>query len=359
MPLSKEEQKKYDSSYYQKNKEKKKLNSAKRYADNKEKIKERQRNYHGDIKKHAEDSILSGSIINQHKWNLWCDMIRRSAKNNNRHYSKEFTSDVMFEMMICGCFYCGDIATTIDRLDSTIKSHTVDNCVGCCYGCNTSKGSSDPSTFIKKAYYRVHDKYLNDDANIWYEPTRNTCLGKYKSRAKSRTVLIELTKEYFDTLIKSDCVYCHRSPITCFGIDRIIPDVGYVIGNVATCCYDCNLDKHEDDIETMMRRNERIANRVVSGELIIDNNEKMILHNGNNRTKRKVCVYGKVYENQTEASLNMGKCLSYVHACIRDGKYEDDIFNVSWKFYDEYKDADMYITKTMYIGFEHFYVNDD
>lgn len=358
MSRSKEEQKKYDAAYYQMNKEKKKIESLRRYADNKERIKERQRNYHRDIKQHAEDSIVSGRIIDPHKWNLWCDMIKRSARNNNRQYSNEFTSDIMFDMMICGCFYCGDIATTIDRLDSNIKSHTVDNCVGCCYGCNTSKGSSDPSTFIRKAYYRVCGKYLDDDTDIWYEPTRNTCLGKYRSKAKSRGVLIDLSKEYFDTWIKKDCVYCHRSPTTCFGIDRIIPDVGYVVENVVTCCYDCNLDKHEDDVDTMMRRNERITNRVISEELIIGNREKTILHNGNNRTKKKVCVYGKVYENQTEASLNIGKCLSYVHACIRDDKHKDDIFNVSGDFYDEYKDTDMYITKTMYIGFEHFHVNE-
>lgn len=232
MPLSKEEQKKYDAAYYQKNKERKKINLARRYVDKKEKIKERQRNYHEDIKQRAEKSIVSGSIINKHKWNLWCNMIKRNARNNNRQYSKDFTSDIMFDMMIDGCFYCGDIATTIDRLDSTIKSHTVDNCVGCCYGCNTSKGTADPSTFIRKAYYRVRGKYLVNDTDIWYEPTRKTCLGKYKSRAKSRGVLIGLSKEYFDTLIKNDCAYCHRSPITCFGIDRIIPGAGYVMGNV-------------------------------------------------------------------------------------------------------------------------------
>lgn len=95
MPLSKEKQKQYDADYYQKNKESKKIESARRYVDNKEKIKERQRNYHEDIKQHAENSIVSGSIINQHKWNLWCDMIKRSARNNNRQYSNEFTSDIM------------------------------------------------------------------------------------------------------------------------------------------------------------------------------------------------------------------------------------------------------------------------
>jgi hypothetical protein len=42
---------------------------------------------------------------------------------------------------------------------------------------------------------------------------------------------------------------------------------------------------------------------------------------------------------------------------IRDDKYKDDIFDISNEFYDEYKDAELYITKQMYVGFEHFYVN--
>ena len=45
-------------------------------------------------------------------------------------------------------------------------------------------------------------------------------------------------------------------------------------------CYDCNLDKLDDDADTVSARNERIAVRMVSGELVVDDCEKVILHQG-------------------------------------------------------------------------------
>jgi hypothetical protein len=47
-----------------------------------------------------------------------------------------------------------------------------------------------------------------------------------------------------------------------------------------SCCWDCNLDKLEDDVESMMKRNERIAVRVDAGELVIKEYEKVILRTG-------------------------------------------------------------------------------
>lgn len=268
---------------YEKNKEKYKERRKERYEQNKEREKEKMKDYssnrYKDLKQHAYDSITSGRIIVQHKWNLWCNAIKISVHNKEHAYSDDFTNDVMFEMMVRGCFYCEDIATTIDRIDSNI-GHTIDNCVGCCHVCNISKNNADFSTFVKKAYYRARNKYYDDDTNIWFVNKTKPRMSEYQRAAKRKGVSFAISKAYFDILTKGDCKYCKRSPITWFGIDRVVPSLGYTFDNVVSCCLDCNLDKLEDDVDTMLRRNERVALRVDTGELVIGDCDKVILHRG-------------------------------------------------------------------------------
>jgi len=273
-PAKKKEKQK---EYLQKNKEQQKEYKRNYYEKNKEKEHERTAKYKADRKQHATDSITSGEIIDQHTWDLWCNEIKRSAKNNKKPYSNDFTNEVMFEMMVQGCFYCEDVATTIDRIDSKLE-HTPENCIGCCHGCNISKGNADMSTFVRKAYYRVCEEYYDDDTDIWFVNKSKPGIDKYKKRANKKGVPFELTKEYFDDLTKEVCKYCKRSPTTYFGVDRIVPSLGYILGNVVSCCWDCNLDKLEDDVESMIARNERIITRVVSGKLCIDDCVKVTLH---------------------------------------------------------------------------------
>jgi 5-methylcytosine-specific restriction endonuclease McrA len=247
------------------------------YEKNKEKNNKIIEEYRKTQKQNAYDSIAKGIIVNHHKWGIWCNKIKNDAKQKKHPYSIDFTNDVIFEMMIQGCFYCGDFAITVDRIDSTLD-HTPENCVGCCKGCNISKGAADPTTFIKKAYYRVCEDYVDDDSDIWFVNKTKPSRAKYKSSAKKKGVLFELTTEDWNKLIKGNCVYCKRSPITWFGVDRVIPSKGYVIENVVSCCFDCNVDKLEDDVENMMVRNKRIVDRVISGELVIPKCDKVILH---------------------------------------------------------------------------------
>ncbi|AGE53451.1 hypothetical protein ATCVGM07011_202R [Acanthocystis turfacea Chlorella virus GM0701.1] len=303
----------YQKKYREKNKEANKEYQAKRLEDH---------------NKNALESIRSGKIIDKKKWNLWCNGIKHYAKNSQKPYSNEFTNDAMFDMMVQGCFYCGDIATTIDRIDSKLD-HTLENCVGCCYGCNNSKGSADPSTFIKKAYYRARGKYIDDDDDIWFPHKIKPRMDIYKKRAEKKGVLFELENDDWKQLIKGECAYCHRIPDTWFGVDRVIPENGYTIENAVSCCYDCNIDKHECDIETMAKRNERIAGRVDAGEIVIEDYEQVILHIGKQKKSKKVCAYGIVYDSKLEASRALGRCKDYIKRCINLGRHSNDIFEIT------------------------------
>jgi len=277
----------YQKKYREKNREKKKEYNEKNKENFKEQDRKRQEIRREYLKRHAFDSITAGSIIVQHKWDLWCNQIKCVATTRKRPcpYSDDFTNDIMFKMMLQGCFYCGDIATTIDRIDSNID-HTVANCIGCCLGCNKSKGVSDPYTFIKKAYYRVRGEYHDEDTDIWFVHKNKPSMCDYKRHSEKKGTPFELTIEDWESLIAGKCEYCKRDPTTWFGVDRVVPSEGYVLDNVVSCCFDCNLDKLEDDIETMSARNERIAKRVDDGELTIAECDKVILRHGGKSGKK-------------------------------------------------------------------------
>ena len=82
----------------------------------------------------------------------------------------------------------------------------------------------------------------------------NYYASTYKSSAARRGLNFNLTKEEFRALTVQDCFYCGCPPskeIKCStgtlvstyianGIDRVDNSLGYTMGNVVPCCFDCN-----------------------------------------------------------------------------------------------------------------------
>lgn len=65
-------------------------------------------------------------------------------------------------------------------------------------------------------------------------------------QARSRGHLWELTFEQWTSIVKDPCHYCNAdtSSITKgSGLDRKDNSVGYIVGNVVSCCYTCNMIK--------------------------------------------------------------------------------------------------------------------
>ena len=345
MVLSKEDKKEYDAKRYEKFKEKFK----EKYEKNKETINEKKKarslKHRKDIKQHTYESLVSGKIIDQTKWSVFCQQVRHSAEN--KPYPIDFTNDMMFEKMVKGCYYCMDIATTLDRIDSSLD-HTPENCVGSCWPCNQSKGNGDLDTFLRKAFYRTYGEYFDTDENIWAD---NVVRPKITNIKKG--VEITLTKGEWDVLISKDCSYCHR-PVPegkYNGVDQIIPGGGYVAGNVVSCCNDCNHDKGVNDVNNTKNRNERIAIRMKNKELVLGDYKKVFRNKGKCSRTKKVCANGLLYSSQLEASRELGKYDKYVSKCILNGIEPNNIFTVSNEFYNKYINYDN-ITLEMFIEFE-------
>jgi hypothetical protein len=97
------------------------------------------------------------------------------------------------------------------------------------------------------------------------EAARNRVLHDYKKNAKKRGLVWGLSDSQFIQLTSRGCHYCGRAPsnvaypsessngnFTYNGIDRIDNGLGYVEGNVVTCCKTCNWAKGEQSHDEFM-----------------------------------------------------------------------------------------------------------
>lgn len=88
------------------------------------------------------------------------------------------------------------------------------------------------------------------------EAIKNELFYRYKKRAEQKKIAFDLTYENFLNLIDKSCFYCGveqgnikksktDSPDYEYnGVDRVDSNLGYTLGNVRTCCKDCNYAKN-------------------------------------------------------------------------------------------------------------------
>lgn len=249
----------YQHQWYLKNKEKHKQRAQSWRENNPDRLQQQRISYKESMISVIILSLISGIIQDVDIWSLWFN--RKSYQKRNIIY--DMSSKDAFELMKLGCYYCGELALTLDRLDST-KEHTTDNCVGCCVDCNSSKGALDPKTFILQAVYRQTFIYYGD-FEIWHKYKTKPSYWDYQHNATKQNRLFELTKDQFEHLIRCPCHYCKRTPEKYFGIDKLFPDDGYVAGNVVTACSSCNRAKWDQNPEDFSLREMRITQRYLDG----------------------------------------------------------------------------------------------
>lgn len=86
--------------------------------------------------------------------------------------------------------------------------------------------------------------------------SRNELLASYKKSASERGIEWSISNKKFFMLVSSTCTYCGTPPdkerkpnkgvnggFMYSGIDRIENSIGYVEGNVTSCCWNCNRAK--------------------------------------------------------------------------------------------------------------------
>lgn len=96
----------------------------------------------------------------------------------------------------------------------------------------------------RNAAYRVTEKgkaaAARRAARYFAVPERR--FKMYQKNARHRGIVFELTLEQFKGWWRRACGYCN-DPIATIGLDRIDNAIGYVVGNITSCCLVCNYMK--------------------------------------------------------------------------------------------------------------------
>jgi hypothetical protein len=139
------------------------LYSKQNYINNKEK----KRNYNDQWRKNNQEKVTD---YNKHYW--------QKNKNNPKNLFSFYKGDtkrkkrifeINFEQFVTitnkNCFYCGSMNDTrrngIDRKDSGL-GYVIENCVSCCYMCNTMKLDYSENEFYKKIIDIYNNLNLKD-----------------------------------------------------------------------------------------------------------------------------------------------------------------------------------------------------
>jgi hypothetical protein len=81
---------------------------------------------------------------------------------------------------------------------------------------------------------------------------------QYKTEAKSRNLLLDLTFEEFMTFWQRPCSYCGEE-IKAIGLDRVDNTKGYSIDNCVSCCGYCNWMKKDLSVSDWIKHLQQIV----------------------------------------------------------------------------------------------------
>jgi len=117
-----------------------------------------------EIRKVAVETLQSGTIVDQYKWNVFCTMLKTFQS------SDDFSTDDLFNAMTSCCVMC---QTDVHRHHEEHES--------CCDECAKEKETSeDIVPFIMKNYYHANKRYYNDATDIWFEHGGNAVVYEYE-----------------------------------------------------------------------------------------------------------------------------------------------------------------------------------
>jgi hypothetical protein len=154
-----------------------------------------------------------------------------NAADKKRYHSIKTTNAIAATNNMSLCCYCGKtFETFLTRYNKQSQS---------CRSCSAIQKKSDDKRSARVRNYAAERK-----KNI------ECAIKKYKKNATKRKLDFTLTQDEFTTFVSSPCYYCGKyNENEVIGIDRINSDKGYMLENVAPCCWPCNRMKSDYDQE--------------------------------------------------------------------------------------------------------------
>ena len=111
-----------------------------------------------------------------------------------------------------------------------------------CIRCHKIKSLDCYRWVPSKNHYRADCRECEKLARQRYRKTPKWRYSKLKEDAKARNYSVDLTFAEFVEFQNKNCSYCGGS-LDRIRLDRVDNSIGYQLGNVVPCCWECNLVK--------------------------------------------------------------------------------------------------------------------
>lgn len=113
----------------------------------------------------------------------------------------------------------------------------------------------------RKQYYVDNKERIDKYNRIWAKnnPLKHN-FGAYKTNAKAKGLIFAITLNEFMEIVEKPCYYCGGEG---YGIDRLDNSMGYLKGNIVSCCSMCNYMKNAYTEEDFISQCIKIAKRWV------------------------------------------------------------------------------------------------
>ena len=219
---------------------------------------------------------------------------------NLKNLSFELTYDDYLKIVNVPCYYCDCVEDDkgfngIDRLNSSI-GYAIDNCVSCCRMCNYMKKSLDVCTFLQRIEHILTYNKSITDGNLYpdcFANYKGCGFDAYKQRADNKNLDFTITETEFNATTKMPCYLCGKHTDDCHqnGVDRIDNSFGYVHGNTAPCCGECNYMKREYSLENIVDKFMLIYNNKDNIDVItVNETVTKCMVKGNKKTKKEIAL---------------------------------------------------------------------
>lgn len=167
---------------------------------------------------------------------------------------------------------CGLCQREIVRRGDKLLRRKIADC-----GCATAikPGTWPPATTRMAPLSEVLEEAIKGSRHYGYR----SIIEGYKRGALDRGLAWQLSDEEFCAMLVRDCVYCGKAPsnrrrvnrrssrkpeysyVLYSGVDRVDNSLGYLPGNCAPCCSDCNMMKRGMPAEKFVEQCMAVADR--------------------------------------------------------------------------------------------------
>ena len=145
---------------------------------------------------------------------------KNGAKKRNLEWNLDDENAII--LLKQKCYYCNNIneVNGLDRIDSS-KGYSKENCVSCCFHCNSMKGNKNINIFYKICEHiaTYNELYTGKLYPELFETAKTSNFNQYNYTAIKRGIQFNLNKEDFNNLFLKK--WCNRSVSYLFSITNI------------------------------------------------------------------------------------------------------------------------------------------